>query len=270
MAAKWQQWMPLHIDRFKGSPSVQAMHPIARIGYLYLLLCCWQSDDCTIPSDDLTLADLSGLGDDLWQVYRERILRKFERNRDNSLVNSVLLSEWNDAKRIFESRKAAANRTNTVRYKDGHRTVTDGGPSRSADTITLTLTSTDTNTKTNTTARSVPPEELAGTLPLVDGTFHRISVVDIGAWELAFPAVDIRQALNAMRVWFEANPGKKKTKRGINRFIVNWLDRSQNHGGNGKGRQASPVNSQGFKSSDPSPEYIAEVQAYFQTKGEVN
>ena len=48
MPAKWQQWMPFRIDAFKGSPAVQAMHPSARSGYLYLLTYAWQTDDCTI------------------------------------------------------------------------------------------------------------------------------------------------------------------------------------------------------------------------------
>ena len=45
--------------------AVQAMHPVARIGYWYLLSDAWQTDDCTIPSDPIDLADKSGLGDEL-------------------------------------------------------------------------------------------------------------------------------------------------------------------------------------------------------------
>ena len=45
-----------------------------------------------------------------------------------------------------------------------------------------------------------------------------------------FPAVDVKQELNKMRAWSDANPSKRKTKRGVERFIVNWLSREQDRG----------------------------------------
>ena len=142
MPAKWQQWMPFKIDAFKGSPAVQAMHPCARIGYLYLLACAWQSEDCTIPDDNLALSEMSGLGIKLWKIHGDQILRKFTPNGQKRLLNHVLAFEWQDARRVFESRKSAAQRTNTARWLNGDRTVTDSGPNRSADTRTGTLTGT--------------------------------------------------------------------------------------------------------------------------------
>jgi hypothetical protein len=143
MPAKWQQWMPFQIDRFKASPSVRAMHPAARIGYLYLLACQWQSSDCSIPSDPLTLAEMSELGDELWATYGPRILRKFEPvNGDGTLRNAVCYGEWLEAKRIFDARREGAQRTNTVRSPknnerspNGHRVEMP----RSADTRTTVV-----------------------------------------------------------------------------------------------------------------------------------
>ena len=154
LSAKWQQWMPLHIDRFLGSPAVQAMSPAAQMGYLRLLMASWQSEDCTISSDPLDLAETSGLGDDLWEKCGARILRKFFPVSGNGrLRNSVCYEEWREAKRIFEARKAAAIKTTEIRSprlfstvtednQDGDHTVTNGSPSRSANTITGTLTNT--------------------------------------------------------------------------------------------------------------------------------
>src|SRR6185312_2028456 len=115
MPAKWQQWMPFHIDRFKGSSSVQAMHPSARCGYLYLLTAAWQSDDCSIPTDPMELSELSALGDELWSQFGPRILRKFIPGAEGRLTNGVLRKEWEEAKRVFEARQASAERTNTDR-----------------------------------------------------------------------------------------------------------------------------------------------------------
>ena len=33
-----------------------------------------------------------------------------------------------------------------------------------------------------------------------------------------------------MQAWSDANPSKRKTKRGVERFIVNWLSREQDRG----------------------------------------
>ena len=119
--------MPFHIDRFMGSPAVQAMHPCARIGYIYLLACAWQTENCTISNDPLELAENSGLGDELWSLHGPRILRKFEPVEDGRLRNTVCFDEWSEAKRIFEKnhlppeevrekRSAAGRKGNAVRW----------------------------------------------------------------------------------------------------------------------------------------------------------
>lgn len=125
MPAKWQQWMPFRIDAFKGSPAVQAMHPCARIGYLYLLACAWQTEDCTVSSDQLELAEQSGLGDELWAVHGPRILRKFEPvNGNGRLRNDVCFEEWERAKKAYQSRAYAAQKTNSTRSASENHTVT--------------------------------------------------------------------------------------------------------------------------------------------------
>ena len=138
MAERWQQWMPFHIDRFRGSPEVQAMDPAARCGYLYLLATAWQTEDCTLSADPIDLATASGLGDKVWEEHGPRILRKFTVIHGR-LRNEVLFAEWLEAKTIFEKRRAGAVRTNGGRSASGERTQCE----RSADTQTLTGTSTE-------------------------------------------------------------------------------------------------------------------------------
>ena len=140
MAAKWQQWMPFDLNAFRASPAVQAMHPAARAGYIYLLAASWETPDCTINNDPLELAEKSGLGDELWAIYGLRILRKFESVDGNGkLRNSVCYEKWNQARAAYQKRAESAQRTNTVRSprsnptvtvenSDGHRSVTAHGP----------------------------------------------------------------------------------------------------------------------------------------------
>ena len=68
-------------------------------------------------------------------------------------------------------------------------------------------------------------------LVLNDKTLYDVPLAKIESWREAYPAVDIEQELQKMRVWLDGNPTKRKTRRGIERFIVNWLSRSQDSGG---------------------------------------
>lgn len=67
-------------------------------------------------------------------------------------------------------------------------------------------------------------------LPLNDGTEFPIFEMQIEEWKTLFPAVDIEQEIRKMRGWLISNPTKRKTKRGILRFVNNWLSRMQDQG----------------------------------------
>ena len=69
------------------------------------------------------------------------------------------------------------------------------------------------------------------TMPLVDGSEFDIREQDIAEWQDAFPNVDVVQQLKAMRLWCKDNPERKKTRKGVRRFITTWLDKEQNRGG---------------------------------------
>lgn len=69
--------------------------------------------------------------------------------------------------------------------------------------------------------------ELFIELPLIDKTHFPIYSKDLEKWSSIYPAVDIEQEFRNMLGWLNSNPKNKKTKTGINRFINNWLSRSQ-------------------------------------------
>ena len=108
-------------------------------------------------------------------------------------------------------------------------------------------TDTDTDTDTELVGSDEPtcpePEKSAPVaigLPTVsDGDFP-VFETDIAEWATAFPAVNIRQQLAAMRQWLIANPKKRKTAKGMKRFVVSWLDRRQNAGGSPHSQTSPP------------------------------
>lgn len=67
-------------------------------------------------------------------------------------------------------------------------------------------------------------------LPATKNETVAISKADVAEWEEAFPAVDVPQKLKAIRQWLIANPQKRKTSRGMKRFVVAWLTREQDRG----------------------------------------
>jgi uncharacterized protein YdaU (DUF1376 family) len=119
------------------------MKSAARSGYLYLLSSAWQTDDCCLPDDDAELIVLAGMADEEWAQHGPTIRRRFVKT-ENGLRNEVEFEEWNEAKRVFESRQTNARRTNTKRTSSDERTESVRTASRNADTQTVTGTVTTT------------------------------------------------------------------------------------------------------------------------------
>lgn len=91
---------------------------------------------------------------------------------------------------------------------------------------------TDINTDhiTSGTGGKIIPQEEDGaviTLQLNTGEEHPVTKKEIAMWKEIYPAVDVMQELRGMKGWLLSNPAKRKTKRGIKRFINGWLSREQ-------------------------------------------
>ena len=89
-------------------------------------------------------------------------------------------------------------------------------------------------------------------LILNDKSFYDVEQKDYEEWTTLYPAVDVMQELRKMKGWCDSNPTKRKTKKGIKRFINSWLSREQDKGRvyNSSDRQQSePI------SYDLPPEY---------------
>jgi hypothetical protein len=91
------------------------------------------------------------------------------------------------------------------------------------------------------------------TLTLNDKSEYPIYKEQAEEWADLYPAVDVIQQLRNMRGWLASNPGKRKTKTGILRFINNWLAKEQNHSG-GHAIRGQPA-------ADPRKKILEEVFA---------
>jgi crotonobetainyl-CoA:carnitine CoA-transferase CaiB-like acyl-CoA transferase len=64
------------------------------------------------------------------------------------------------------------------------------------------------------------------TFPMRDGERYIVAREDAIYYGGLFPALNIGQEFCCMETWLEANPSRRKTRRGIKRFIANWLIKS--------------------------------------------
>ena len=97
--------------------------------------------------------------------------------------------------------------------------------------------------RTNGQAPSAPPAHAGGeavaALPLCGGGEWPVSAAMAAEWAALFPAVDVPQQLRGMRGWLTANPKRRKTAQGVERFCVSWLMREQDRAR--AGPAAAPV-----------------------------
>lgn len=63
--------------------------------------------------------------------------------------------------------------------------------------------------------------------PLVDGSVLPVTARQVEKFRAAYPGVDTLPALRRANAWLEANPARRKTRRGALKFANGWLAREQ-------------------------------------------
>lgn len=90
-----------------------------------------------------------------------------------------------------------------------------------------------------------------------------VSLDEVVEFKALYPAVDVEQELRTMKGWGIANEAKRKTHKGMMRFVNSWLADKQNKGGGRTGGASAPL------SQRPSfPERSGEIINLFPPKEE--
>ena len=79
--------------------------------------------------------------------------------------------------------------------------------------------------------KTKPVEPIVYELELNDGSMYGIPQSDYDKYVDLYPAVDVMQQFRNMTGWIYSNPNKRKTRKGIKKFINGWLSREQDKGG---------------------------------------
>lgn len=69
----------------------------------------------------------------------------------------------------------------------------------------------------------------------------------VNQFKEVYPAVNVKEELKRMKIWMDANPRKRKTPRGIMRFVNLWLSRTQD-----RAIKYNSYNSKNIKPVNPS------------------
>lgn len=88
---------------------------------------------------------------------------------------------------------------------------------------------------------SQPEKKVAIELLATKNEVVKITFDEARQWQADFPAVDVPQQLREIRSWLGANPSRRKTARGMRRFIVTWLSKEQDKGRFGSSRATGPT-----------------------------
>ncbi|CRL45853.1 hypothetical protein SGGMMB4_03957 [Sodalis glossinidius str. 'morsitans'] len=86
-----------------------------------------------------------------------------------------------------------------------------------------------------------PSEPMFISLPLNDGSEFSVTEALVTEFESLYPAVDVRQELRNQRGWLLAQPRRRKTRRGIRRFVSGWMCREQDRAGRTRSPTAQAV-----------------------------
>ena len=140
------------------------------------------------------------------------------------------ISEWEYV--IFETNKNHDDELLHLKNEDIENVDIENVDIENCDVYKITK---ELNTKElNTKGYSIAQNDLENRIEpsiiqliLNDKTLYDVTQSDFKEYEELYPNVDVMQELRKMKGWLNANPTKRKTKRGIKRFINNWLSREQ-------------------------------------------
>ncbi|WP_053091641.1 YdaU family protein [Serratia marcescens] len=207
--------------------------------YLLLIFNYWQTGK---PLPKNRLAGIARLSNDRWTDV-ERSLNEFFIDDGNAWVHQRIerdllsvkgaQSQRSEAGKISaQKRLAKKNKGNQSQSNDRSTGVERDGNDRSTNIDT----DTDKELKDKHLLSGAEKSQLQTsdpvfiTLPLNDGTEFPVTEPMLVEYGELYPSVDVGQELRNQRGWLLSEPSKRKTKRGIKRFITGWLSREQDRG----------------------------------------
>ena len=164
---------------------------------------------------------------------------KFERHNGNPAKSRALASERKKRSRSKRDNCHGQSVTETGQQRDQRREE-----KRREESSSLTTTTPNGSDATESEKEDRKDYRDSIRWNSSDG-FTGISDQVLARWSQAYPACDLKSQIARASEWLMANPAKRKRNPG--RFLVNWLSKAQEKGGdipsNGKNRNSSNTSS---------------------------
>lgn len=203
-------YIPFNIADFLADDNVALMNT-EEVGAYILLLCrAWQQDPPgTLPDNDDYLAAWSKCSVLGWSQLKPMVMKPFEFKEDRWHMNRMI-KDHAQISGTIQKRKEAAQKGAKARWsQESMRSQCDGNAKRE---------------KVKDKSKTKEPIGWSD-----EGGWSGVEA-RIEAWTDAYPGVDVDQELKAMNQWLIANPSKRKTQKGLPRFITAWLKRQTEKG----------------------------------------
>ena len=149
----------------------------------------------------------------------ENVSKRYEENRTDTNVSEELPKSTNVYDRIRTDTKPTDNDNDNDNENENEN-------------------DSDNDFKTTCRQQAVEPEADTALIPLNDGSAWRPTISLFNEFITSYPGVNVEHEFQQMRAWCLSNPEKRKTKKGVKRFVNSWLSRAQN---SATGNRSSPI-----------------------------
>ena len=243
----------------------------AAIGHLHLLW-WWAldyADDGNLSAFDATDIAIGAEWEGDAQQFVEGLQECGSGGTHGFLTDDLQLRNWHEyAGKLIERRKANRNRMRKARATHVRNTCRATEPDRTQPTKPMSsfLRSEDSSapndakpangstrgesvgeevqTSANPTPGSEPQSQVVLEYPTVGKVDSwQLSEAQVAEWATLYPGLDVLAECRKAMAWIKANPGRRKTARGMPRFLTNWLNRATDspRRGSADSRQRAPV-----------------------------
>ena len=177
----------------------------------------------------------------------------------SSFTDAMIKSGWlieNDNGYTFKNFEkhngnSAKNRAMTARRVAKHKGLTEKKRSGNDDNVTNALPREEKRREENIIESTIvdsssEPSQAPSLTAIISiptnrnatkGEEYPVTQQQVDDWSASYPAVDVMQQLRTMRSWSINNPTKRKTVKGMPKFIDSWLSREQDRGGKNETHQ---------------------------------
>ena len=144
------------------------------------------------------------------KVISEYLLISVDNFRDN--VNILTISAYKNPKNVYRNKQRKVKESKVNKSKENNTLCSE--PSAVGES----------------SEPQPAKEKPVILLPLNTKEEYPIYQADVDEWSELYPSVDVMQQLRNMKGWLDSNPTRRKTKKGIMRFITGWLQKEQDKG----------------------------------------